>query len=110
MFAEMVSCGLTRGFSSASAKVAATSESEVRRMRRKCFMAETCDGAGVSATTKMKTILLLLLSGPAILTAHASSLSRETRLWRLNHEREVLAEFVELLSIPNLASDTPNIR
>ncbi|MFZ1221092.1 MAG: M20/M25/M40 family metallo-hydrolase [Chthoniobacterales bacterium] len=58
----------------------------------------------------MKTILLLILSGTTILTAHASSLSRETRLWRLNHESEILAEFVELLSIPNLASDAPNIQ
>jgi acetylornithine deacetylase/succinyl-diaminopimelate desuccinylase-like protein len=73
-------------------------------------MTETCDGAGISARTKMKTILLLFLSGTTILTAHASSLSRETRLWRLNHESEILAEFVDLLSIPNLASDAPNIQ
>lgn len=29
--------------------------------------------------------------------------------WRQTHEREIIAEFTELLSIPNLASDTANI-
>ena len=28
----------------------------------------------------------------------------------MNHEREILAEFAELLSIPNLANDAPNIQ
>jgi acetylornithine deacetylase/succinyl-diaminopimelate desuccinylase-like protein len=32
------------------------------------------------------------------------------RAWRQAHEREILTEFIELLSLPNLATDTPNIR
>src|SRR5512146_1198404 len=32
------------------------------------------------------------------------------RSWRQAHEREILAEFFELLSIPNLATDTLDIR
>ena len=36
--------------------------------------------------------------------------AKETRTWRTQHEREILAEFVELLSIPNLASDATNIQ
>src|SRR5206468_9363199 len=30
--------------------------------------------------------------------------------YRRNHERQILDEFTRLLSIPNIASDTPNIR
>ena len=30
--------------------------------------------------------------------------------WRAQHEREILQEFSDLLAIPNLASDTPNIQ
>ncbi|HLJ47103.1 MAG TPA: M20/M25/M40 family metallo-hydrolase [Bryobacteraceae bacterium] len=30
--------------------------------------------------------------------------------WRIAHERAILAEFTELLAIPNIASDTANIR
>ena len=37
-------------------------------------------------------------------------MAKNSRAWRANHEREILAEFAELLSIPNLANDTPNIR
>src|SRR4051812_794597 len=33
-----------------------------------------------------------------------------TRAWRTKHEREILAELAELLSIPNLASDKTNIQ
>src|SRR6185436_12051962 len=33
----------------------------------------------------------------------------EARAWRQKHEREILAEFVTLLAIPNVANDGPNI-
>jgi acetylornithine deacetylase/succinyl-diaminopimelate desuccinylase-like protein len=39
--------------------------------------------------------------------AHAQSPVRD---YRRAHEREILAEFTRLLAIPNIASDTPNIR
>jgi len=59
---------------------------------------------------KMKTVLIT-----AVALIHASALAepaavaKQTRAWRAAHEREILTEFVELLSIPNLATDAPNI-
>ena len=35
--------------------------------------------------------------------------AKQIRDWRDKHEREILAEFVDLLAIPNLASEAPNI-
>jgi len=40
-------------------------------------------------------------TNPAAVAAHQ---------WRVAHEQAILAEFMGLLAIPNLASDTPNIR
>jgi acetylornithine deacetylase/succinyl-diaminopimelate desuccinylase-like protein len=59
----------------------------------------------------MRTLLLatLLLFNSSVL-ADPAAVAKQTRAWRLNHEREILAEFSELLSIPNLASDAPNIQ
>lgn len=59
----------------------------------------------------MKTVSIIA----AALLIHASALAepaavvKQTRAWRTAHEREILTEFVDLLSIPNLASDAPNI-
>jgi acetylornithine deacetylase/succinyl-diaminopimelate desuccinylase-like protein len=58
----------------------------------------------------MKTVLIaatLLIHASAL--AEPAAVAKETRAWRASHEREILAEFVELLSIPNLATDAPNI-
>ena len=44
------------------------------------------------------------------LRADPTTVAKDVRAWRTNHEREILAEFAQLLSIPNLANDTPNIR
>jgi acetylornithine deacetylase/succinyl-diaminopimelate desuccinylase-like protein len=44
-----------------------------------------------------------LLAGPA-------EVANQTRAWRVTHQQQILTEFAELLSLPNLASDTPNIR
>ena len=58
----------------------------------------------------MKTVLIA-----AIALIHASALAepemvaKEARAWRVANEREILSEFIELLSIPNLATDTANI-
>ena len=49
-------------------------------------------------------LALLLIIGPA---AHGQSPVRD---YRKAHERELLAEFAELLAIPNVASDRANIR
>jgi acetylornithine deacetylase/succinyl-diaminopimelate desuccinylase-like protein len=40
----------------------------------------------------------------------ASTITDSVRAYRQAHEREILAEFVELLSLPNIASDLSNIR
>lgn len=59
----------------------------------------------------MKTILILVLVGiQTSLLPEARAAVNDTRTWRTRHEREILAEFADLLSIPNLASDGPNIR
>lgn len=54
------------------------------------------------------TLLLVILN--MTLRADPATVATKVRAWRTNHEREILAEFAQLLSIPNLASDTPNIR
>jgi acetylornithine deacetylase/succinyl-diaminopimelate desuccinylase-like protein len=57
---------------------------------------------------KVALISFLLLAN-ATLAADPASVATQTREWRAAHEREILTEFVELLSIPNLATDAPNI-
>src|SRR6187431_698863 len=54
-------------------------------------------------------LILFLLLANAELHADPAAMAKQTRAWREHHEREILAEFAELLSIPNLASDAPNI-
>jgi len=61
----------------------------------------------------MKTIPILiffLLGVQTSLLADTASTAKDTRAWRVKHEREILAEFADLLSIPNLASDSANIQ
>src|SRR6476469_3081092 len=55
-------------------------------------------------------LVLFLFFASAELRADPAAVARQTRAWRANHEKEILAEFAELLSIPNLASDAPNIQ
>ena len=52
--------------------------------------------------------LLTLVSFPALALSPADA-ARLARGYRAQHESEILSEFTELLSIPNLAADTPNI-
>ena len=59
----------------------------------------------------MKTILCLLLMGLQLSAfAETAPAVRQTQGWRTRHEQEILAEFAELLAIPNLASDSQNIQ
>jgi acetylornithine deacetylase/succinyl-diaminopimelate desuccinylase-like protein len=51
---------------------------------------------------------LLFVSASAF--ADPSSVAKGARDWRTGHGREILAEFADLVSIPNLATDTPNIQ
>jgi acetylornithine deacetylase/succinyl-diaminopimelate desuccinylase-like protein len=56
---------------------------------------------------RISILLHLLLFVTA--TASASDLRDSVRAWRSRSEAKILAEFRELLSIPNVVSDTPNI-
>ena len=42
--------------------------------------------------------------------AGPTDIAKQTRAWRSNHEKEILAEFADLVAIPNLANDAPNIQ
>src|SRR5213079_680997 len=58
----------------------------------------------------MKTafvLILLLINGS--LRAEPAAVANQSRAWRIEHEKQILREFAELLSIPNLATDAPNI-
>ena len=55
----------------------------------------------------LAALLLFLLTKFA--AADPGLVAKQTRDWRTRHEHEILAEFSDLLAIPNLASDTPNI-
>ena len=44
-----------------------------------------------------------------VAAADPATVAQQAHAWRTQHEREILQEFSELLAIPNLASDTPNI-
>jgi acetylornithine deacetylase/succinyl-diaminopimelate desuccinylase-like protein len=52
--------------------------------------------------------LSLVLS--ALAFAQQNPAAAAARSWRQTHERPILAEFIDLLAIPNLASDDANIR
>jgi acetylornithine deacetylase/succinyl-diaminopimelate desuccinylase-like protein len=55
-------------------------------------------------------LILFLLLVNAALRAGPADVARQTRAWRVNHEKEILTEFADLVSIPNRANDTPNIQ
>ncbi len=50
------------------------------------------------------------LSSPFTFSQTGSSAPTQVRQFRKTHEREIVSEFVELLAIPNVASDTVNIK
>jgi acetylornithine deacetylase/succinyl-diaminopimelate desuccinylase-like protein len=52
---------------------------------------------------------LLCLSATCLGAQESSSIPEKVRKYRLAHENEIVGEFTTLLSIPNLASDMPNI-
>jgi acetylornithine deacetylase/succinyl-diaminopimelate desuccinylase-like protein len=55
-------------------------------------------------------LALILLAIPVLADAQANPAAQAARAWRQQHERAILDEFTALLSIPNIASDRPNIR
>jgi acetylornithine deacetylase/succinyl-diaminopimelate desuccinylase-like protein len=59
----------------------------------------------------MKTALVLsFLLLVASLRAEPAAVANQTRAWRVVHEKQILGEFAELLSVPNIASDKANIQ
>jgi acetylornithine deacetylase/succinyl-diaminopimelate desuccinylase-like protein len=57
-----------------------------------------------------RVLVAIILLGTAVLcAAEPGVVAKQTRTWRTQHEREILAEFAELLAIPNIAGDQPNI-
>jgi acetylornithine deacetylase/succinyl-diaminopimelate desuccinylase-like protein len=55
-----------------------------------------------------KLLLLSLIALPAMAIS-PMEVSRATRDYRIKHEREIVTELMDLLAIPNLASDSTNI-
>ena len=55
----------------------------------------------------IRSLLVAAVLAPSFHTAVAQSSIRD---YRRAHERQILAEFTQLVAIPNVASDAPNIR
>jgi acetylornithine deacetylase/succinyl-diaminopimelate desuccinylase-like protein len=53
--------------------------------------------------------ITLLLAGCGLVGAQTNPAALAAHKWRQDHERAILGEFSELLAIPNIASDKPNI-
>jgi len=56
------------------------------------------------------TLIILFVLFTASPSVAQNNLQLEVRSYREKHEHQILKEFVDLLSIPNIASDLPNIR
>jgi acetylornithine deacetylase/succinyl-diaminopimelate desuccinylase-like protein len=59
--------------------------------------------------SKRVLVAIILLGTVALCVAEPAIVAKQTRAWRAQHEREILAEFAELLAIPNIAGDQPDI-
>lgn len=56
------------------------------------------------------TLIILFVLFTASPSGAQNNLQLEVRSYREKHEHQIFKEFVDLLSIPNIASDLPNIR
>ena len=45
-----------------------------------------------------------------VIAADPATVAKATDAWRTQHEHEIVAQFAELLSLPNVAKDRPNIQ
>ncbi|MEO5718584.1 MAG: M20/M25/M40 family metallo-hydrolase [Chthoniobacterales bacterium] len=62
-------------------------------------------------TIRHNLVLLFgMLVGGSALAADSAAVAQQARTWRQQHEVGILREFSDLLAIPNLASDAPNIQ
>lgn len=55
-------------------------------------------------------LLIALFPIATVSIAHPQTSGSRAREYRISHEAEIVGEFTDLLSIPNVASDTSNIR
>src|SRR6516165_8051008 len=58
----------------------------------------------------MKRALVLVIVWAGAARAQGNPAAQAARQWRIAHERAIVDEFVSLLSIPNIATDRPNIQ
>src|SRR6516225_11720727 len=58
----------------------------------------------------MKRALVLVIVWAGAARAQGNPAAQAARQWRIAHEHAIVDEFVALLSIPNIASDRPNIQ
>jgi len=59
-------------------------------------------------TRYLLALLICLL--PAVGSTQTNPAAQAARVWRQQHERPIVDEFVALLSIPNIARDRENIQ
>lgn len=78
-------------------------------LRMIASLKENC-GSSRSGRSKVACLLASCLAATALGAADPATVGKQAKAWRGQHEREILAEFAELLAIPNLASDAPNIQ
>src|SRR5215208_1908933 len=55
-------------------------------------------------------LMIAATSGSSSIIIRAQSITASVRAYRVAHEAEIINEFADLLSIPNVASDATNIR
>jgi acetylornithine deacetylase/succinyl-diaminopimelate desuccinylase-like protein len=60
--------------------------------------------------TRLRTLILLLFCGAAAVAAAADDTLSRVRAWRMDHEKEILLELFDFLSIPNVASNRADIQ
>jgi hypothetical protein len=59
----------------------------------------------------MKTwvLALLALAVPTVGFTQPNPAAQAARQWRLQHERAIVDEYIQFLSVPNVATDKPNV-
>ena len=55
------------------------------------------------------TAALALFLSAQLVAGESSAIAKQAHEWRAQHEQQILTEFIDLLALPNLASDAPNI-
>lgn len=59
---------------------------------------------------RLRTFTLLVLCGAAVALAAADDTTSRVRAWRMDHEKQILLELFDFLSIPNVASNAADIQ